>query len=245
MRWFFALFSCFLLLTQPRLAFSQSLTQNVLTNSTNLRNGLLFYAPCSEGSGTTCYDYSGNGHTLTLTNVSFVSGPPQYNLYALSFPGSGSSYAITNNINLSGPQPRTVSLWFNAGSPTAQYPTLFFFGTDSLCESFSLATTNPGFGLHGYSCDVNPYPISTYFNNSWHNYLVTYTANTVIEYMDCNAIVYSSLTLNTAAFKPIVVGLEAVGYTNTYFNGYLTAPIIWTRALNNQEIQSVCHGGHP
>jgi predicted outer membrane repeat protein len=83
------------------------------------------YWPFDEGSGTTAYDESGNGHDATLTGgptftTTVPTTPTFSNSTALHFDGVDDVVAIPNSddINLGAHERRTVSAWFNVDDDT-------------------------------------------------------------------------------------------------------------------------------
>lgn len=171
------------------------------------------------------------------TNEGFINKSVSGKLNgAISFDGTDDYARTTNNLGISGAQPRTVSLWFKPGNKQGRQD-LFSFGNAGNGLYFDLLYDYQDEGLYfsGYGYDKAG-PVNSIIRDTWNFAAVTYDGFTVKVYLNGNTtpnITYP-IVINTSN---AVLDIGRSGKQGTgYFKGLIDELKIYNRALTSKEI---------
>jgi prepilin-type N-terminal cleavage/methylation domain-containing protein len=192
-----------------------------------------------EGTGTTAYDWSGNGNNGTLSSPAPTWTTGKVGNGALNFNGSNNSVSTgANNIPL-GSNPRSVFAWVYLPSVGGDY-IIQSYGTYSGSEYSALwaygGDVYYGDGAEGF---VGPSGITS---NTWCFVGYTYNGGT-------SATVYINGQPTTGNFSSpmnTVLGSVAIGlgYNPSHdFSGLIDDVRIYNRSLSTTQVQAMYNGG--
>jgi hypothetical protein len=150
----------------------------------------------------------------------------------------------------SGQMPRTLSLWFKLNqipmSGLTNLNFLFVYGSNFTGQSFGLAVGNDEVRIIGYLDDL--VANASLLVNNWHHLVATFDGLQASLYLDGNLIAQETKNWFTTAsnarlgyFNTSVVSTPTGSTTvyNNYFDGALDEFRIYTRTLNQDEIDSL------
>lgn len=173
---------------------------------------------------------------------SFVAGKVGQ---ALSVTGATGYVRSLNNVWLSGNQPRTLNLWFNAASTANAAPvSTGATGNGQLFDLYLNSSALYGGHFYGGSWDTfggaaNP----TYAANTWTMATLVYSGgNTVDVYKDGQFVKTATLpgNLNTTNSR---LSVGAGGAYGPVYTGLVDEVALWNRTLSASEISSLYNGG--
>ncbi len=180
-------------------------------------------------------DSSGNGYNGTAANVTYAPGRIGQ---AASFDDASS--AITT-ASLAGQLPagsssRTVAFWMNSSS-TASNGNMVSWGARVGNQRFSALQENGGeLRMIGEGSD---YGSGTNLgSNTWHHVALTYTASSLIFYVDGVQVSSSVVApqLNTSAANGLRIGVNALPANDEYFGGLLDEVRVYNRVLSPADV---------
>lgn len=204
--------------------------------------GLVFWLPENEGSGTTALDYSGQGNTGFLTNApAWTNGVLGSALYfgGTNFVNAGTNILISGDI--------TVSMWTQIASTNgmvlaAKYNSIL--GGDQGWYLYKDTTGKILFGGRDSSTNFRSsgYSTQTVSDGNWHFVCGQRSGSTWKTFID--GTLGSSTNVGTtgsinAAVQLLTVGTYRFSLTNAfdlYFTGSIDDPRIYNRALTSNEI---------
>jgi hypothetical protein len=162
-----------------------------------------------------------------------------------SFSGANDVFSATANGLPQGSAPRTVAFWTKVNMCSgASNSHVFGYCTPADNQGFYIYTclsqdygVNEGkvaFSGHG---DHNVYSGTDIRDGNFHLIAVTYTAGTLIIFIDSKAVASGNLNLNTGISGGVGIG------GGSYLNGIVDEVAVWNRALSQTEIQAIYTAG--
>ena len=204
------------------------------------RENLVAFYPFSEGSGSTVYDYSGDGNDGTISGAVYVK--IKDGGYTLDFDGSNDYVSATNFMeDLAA---FSTSLWFKADSITASdniedadflysiggvyYGAWFSSGNDITIRSYD-----------GNIFDITT--ISTFSTSTWYHIVHTYDGSTHKIYVDGSEDVSQSSTVNIygSTGNNLIIGAQGGGSIDQFFDGKISNVTIYNVALTAEEVKTL------
>jgi hypothetical protein len=203
-----------------------------LLNAASITDGLVGHYKL-EGNAN---DSSASGnHATEIGGPGFVTGKIGQ---ALALNGVDQSANASDPPGLTGPGPKSVSVWFNQSSKVAK-SVVSFGGFDQgiLFEVLAFNGTLSGhfYGAGFDTADGGP----AYTVAQWHHAVITYDGATVRSYLDGQFGNEKQLALNTADSDVLNIGS---GYL-PFFNGLVDDVGLWSRELSAAEVQSIYVAG--
>jgi len=200
-------------------------------------------------------DISGNGNNGTVNGATLTIdrfGNPNN---AYSFNGTTNFIQMLNG-GITGNSPRTISFWAKSSYTGEMVP--FDYGdANGNGGTFQIQFNN---GCAGIGLDASNGVItrgnSSLLDNSWHHYAVVldtsvgdqinqvlfYADGSLLSTISCGALNQSAV-INTINTNPIRIGKVADNGNVRYFNGSLDDFILYDRALDYAEIQTLFTNG--
>ena len=221
--------------------------QNVKGQQSTLSNGLIADWKLNEGSGNTALDYSGNGYNGTINGATWVSNQGNN---ALSFNGV-STYVSIPSLPISNVNALTVVAWIN--SDLTQYGYIFYNGNSGefLLHNGQRASDGPVNGsypnLASFSVKIGSTWLDSYSGpmtqNVWHQIVGVWINGISLKvYVDGviagenDSIPSGSLNNPGSSYAP---SLGALFQTQGCFKGQMNNVMLYNRALNDSEIQTL------
>lgn len=211
-----------------------------------LTDGLISYWKLDESSGNAS-DATGNGNTLTNTNVTYSAGKINN---GANFNGSNSNLSTGDNSNLR-PSSVTVSYWVkttqggnhlvkkSSGNGGWEAYSVKNDSSNNDVSSRVQLTGSPSFS------DIVTNTVNIKDGN-WHMVTMSYTSGSHKIYIDGIERVSSSPSGNIfyVESRRFVLGSSwnTVGYEG-YFNGQIDEVGVWNRALSGSEVSELYNGG--
>jgi len=206
----------------------------------------VLYLPFREGSGSTAYDYSGEGNDGTIVGATYkkiVDGG-----YALDFDGSSdyvSSNSVSNNDN-SG----SIAFWVKPDYVSSVNDILGWGATNSnnLYVRLRTGKTNDCIELLFYDESVlNKITGSTSLSITEFQHIVVISTGTEYkmfingseETITVNSGSNDGLWTNDISLNTFTIGGVRRDDNHLYFNGKIAYPMIFSRALSLPEIQAI------
>jgi len=187
-----------------------------------------------SGTGTNWVDLSGEGNNTTLINGTIYNSSGVASMY---FDGTDDYVESINNLDLSGTNPRTYSVWVKIktyldNSGIIRTGTQ---GTASADMSLETTTTPGTFTFNGWATDFDFTVDSNFYG--WHNLVIIYDGTKGLAYAD--GIFKNSLTFTSVApNSKLQLGSDrkegAVQGNN--LDGFISNAMVYNRALSNTEI---------
>lgn len=195
---------------------------NGIISNINFNNELIV-----DGYGNTINDWTDNTNSISPISINgnpdFTIKPEDPNTTTIVnnplniFKGNyfignstyfNSTYIRTeNNSEISGSDPRTISLWlrFDNVSPSRQY--FYCMGNHGTSNQlFAFARDNGEWFFHGYDNDISiTHPTANLTDLNWHHHGIVYDGSILKWYIDGEEILSQNTSLNTAN-SPIIVG---------------------------------------
>ena len=206
-------------------------------------NDLVVYLPFDEGTGSTNYDYSGNGHNGTITGATWTK-TPYGGKHALTFDGSGdySQIAATADLAFDKDQDHTMIFWFKTNSATTKQIIFGHRKTGTVPIYYINIETDGRIRWLTGNPTTQTYSTNSITADTW--YMVTVVWNDT----DSKKYIYLNTTEEAAAsvtqtgnFLDSVtysrVGTDEAGSDG--FNGEIDMPLIWNVALTHEEIKHI------
>ena len=197
-------------------------------------------------------DSSGHGNNGTDTAVTYGIAYGKFGQGA-SFNGSNSTISLSSSASPTGSNPRTISAWIYYKGTASGYELVYGAGgTGTTHGSFNINIVNDGSNneqvyLQLWYDDQFTVNFPTgYFNNSWHNIVVTYSGGTTANlciYVDGVAPAWGSGGHNIVTPSTVSTTNYIGGPTNGYFNGYIDDVSIYPVALSAAEIAQMYVAG--
>jgi hypothetical protein len=193
-----------------------------------------------DGSGTTAFDSSGNGHDGTLVgDPKWVPGKVGG---ALEFDGNGDYVELENNTDFDIPVNITVTCWIKVGQFDKTWQAIVTNGDGSWRVHRSSSTNNIAWGTSGLSPTdlTGTTDVST---GEWFHIAAVYNGTQKLLYIDGNLDASSDSTgnINNSTYG-VNIG-ENDQATGRHFDGLIDDVRIYRRALNDTEILGVMAGG--
>jgi len=191
-------------------------------------------------------DSSGNGNTATLTGNSVTSVAAKYS-NGVKFIVPSSFYTTTSVTN---PQTFSLSLWMKTTSSSGGFLIGFANGQSLITASYDrmIWMNNNGtlaLGIYNSGAKIVTSPLP-YNNGRWHYVVGTYTANSLILYVD--GIQVASTTAGVASAQSYT-GYWRMGYcamagwgtlaSGGSFTGVIDEAAIWNVVLTPSQIQNI------
>jgi hypothetical protein len=205
----------------------------VNTRNNIVTNGLVFYLDAanrqSYSSGSTTWrDLSGQNNNGTLVNGPLFSNDGGGSIV---FDGSGKRATIATPFGQAGFT--TVSIWYNRVEAVSSTTWRTLFATTST-NIHHLISQDPSRLLGIWDGSFKSFGYTPPIDGRFHNYTVVYQSGTnATLYVDGIFISTISTILNLATSPIGSIGNWSSG---NYWAGYLNAPMIYNRALSQQEI---------
>ena len=241
------------------------LLQNSTSTTLNLSGGTQFndlilndalagYWPLDEGGSTTAYDFSGEGNTGTLTNMTtnaWVPGTPGTNFvnpWSLRFDGANDRINVPANaaLNLNDDGVFSQAVWIYptitdqnfhgfmgfqpAAGNTQRYPALFVYQQTRLHGGFGDGTT-----WHNWTTGTGVIK-----QNAWNHIAVTYDGTTNRVYVNGNQVYSYVFATNPIPYATQQLEIGRIG--NLYFPGTIDDARIYNRVLEAAEINQLADG---
>jgi hypothetical protein len=212
----------------------------IRTGTENIvKSGLQLYVDAGRynsysGTGTNWVDLSGEGNNSTLINGTIYNSSGVASMY---FDGTDDYVESINNLDLSGTNPRTYSVWVKIktyldNSGIIRTGTQ---GTASADMSLETTTTPGTFTFNGWVTDFDFTVDSNFYG--WHNLVIVYDGTKGLAYAD--GIFKNSLTFTSVApNSKLQLGSDrkegAVQGNN--LDGFISNAMVYNRALSDTEI---------
>ncbi len=200
---------------------------------------LVAYYKYSNGAVTT--DSSGNGNTLTNSNVTSVSGG-KFD-YGASYASASNSYSDTG-VNLVG-QDKAISMWFD--SSTANDTSAILFGSQGATDNnrFYFGYDNSGnlgigLGSSGYANESGGYQLDTNFHH--YVFMYDYSATTAYLYVDGSLIAQKTNATADSSRDYYIGANNYHGGLGQVVNGVADDVGIFSRLLTVSEINEIYYG---
>jgi len=198
---------------------------------------LIAHWKLDEGLGTSAQDSSGNGNTGTLVNgpvwtTGKING-------ALSFDGTDDYVQSVSSIPISGSSARTVSVWFKLNNTLSSYASIVRWGTDSDTQLFEMLVSS-GLVAHWWG-GGNSAGGGSVTASQWYHGVMLYNGTTVMLYLNGIKVVEATDTINTAS-SVLTIGRKLY-VDHVYFPGTIDDVRIYSRALNQSEVQVLYQNG--
>jgi hypothetical protein len=181
--------------------------------------------PRSYVSGSSTWnDLSENNNSGSLIN-----GPTFSSANGGSLVFNGSNYITSsNNTNISGSQPRTLTAWCNFNNIASSV--VCSIGGGSNNQLFEIQAFQSRLIGHWYGNYING--TTTLVTGIWYYTTFTYDGTTAFLYLNGTSQGSFTVTLSTTntVFK---VGLQT---TNVNMNGYISSAQVYNRALSSKEV---------
>jgi len=205
----------------------------------------VLYLPFKEGSGSTAYDYSGEGNDGTISGATYkkiVDGG-----YALDFDGNNDYVNLGSSIGISGSDSRTFVIWFKTSINNSRIY-MFAHGELDYDKSFYIGTNKDQtgsiwFGGYGNNWETNS---NVYAINTWHFLVLSYGGGDTSDidfglkvYIDGERLIWGRTDSGFLNTTDINLNIGRRNDDDLYFNGQLAYPMIFSRALSLPEIQAI------
>jgi hypothetical protein len=202
-----------------------------------------------EGGGSQVMDVSGNGHTGTLTNMDpatdwvhmpvgngldFDNTNDYVSCGLLSVPWSaGFTVAALARVDSVSEDQRLMSVWADASSDRAF---LVWMDADGAAPGWAAVISAAGYSQSACGTDT-----ATATTGQLAYVVLVYSNNEMSVYVDgaLTASASSTVTPQTAATSPFVIGRAAPGTSSSYFDGQVACAAVWRRALISSEISEL------
>jgi len=207
------------------------------------------------------YPFNGNANDESLNlNHGIVSGPTLTSdrngipNNAYKFNGQGQFIKTINSLNISGNDPRSVSLWFKVTSFGNGWNTLTNFGNPCPDQNTSYtlqvdSVLNPNqqtrviIKTNGFNDDDYVFPIS---KQNWYHYVATFKDDTSKIFINGEFSGFRVISINTTLSK-LWIGIDSTSlFCSTFhqqynqaFQGEIDDIGIWNRALSKVEISNL------
>jgi len=215
--------------------------------------------PMQEGSGSYIYDGSGNQNHGTISGATWTTGQ-EYGYQAslvrsntpMIFDGSNDTVNIPDSSQWN--MPKTVSMWFNCSSITANGISNFekdtLIGYDTIYWGIQLDSTNNKIQYYYFDGAQRYWSTDSSISlNTWHHLVVVSTSSGSTIYLDGSSIGTNSLTwLNNNVPSPQQLRFGSYGATtNVYrpFNGLINDVAIWDVAIDADAVTQLYNSGVP
>ncbi|MFH0775360.1 MAG: LamG domain-containing protein [bacterium] len=197
--------------------------------------GLVAYYSFNEGKGNFLCDLSENGNDGTIYGAKWVDGVSGK---ALEFDGSNDYVESTNNINITGSQPRTIEFWARYAGGVGVYGAMVTMGKGAGNQVFGALVSSVGtWYLHGSEVG-NDWDTEVVVDNNWHHHAITYNGSHADWYLDTIKLGSGfNHTFNTPN-NHIFIGRREDN--RFYFNGFIDEVRIYNHILTKDEIKKHC-----
>ncbi len=206
---------------------------------------LFSYLAMNEAAGATnLSDTSSNGNAATITNATTGStGRVGNGLLFTQSPLTDGFISTANTIT--DPQTFSISTWFKTSAITGGILIQFAAGSSYDRMIYMLNNGQISFGIYTGSTAVITSP-GSYNDGNWHQVVGTYTANSLILYID-NTVV-ASRTSGVAAAQNYngnwkMGGGNINGWSSSagdgYFTGILDEVAIWSTVLSPSDVSTI------
>lgn len=223
---------------------------------------ILFWTPCSEGTGTTVGDISGNG--LDLTPGTMPSWAQDVRGWGLDF--NGTTHYLKNSSwpSINPTSAITVSAWINAADSQPTAPAVAMIvahsnGGASNDWSWAMGTSNSAWngntnklgvilsadGTYGAGANKVYESATTILDSAWHHVAFTFASNTLVLYVDGNSQtpyqVYNDTvnSLKDCASDLVAGAFLSASSPANFFDGLVNDIQIWDAALSAAQITQV------
>ena len=200
-------------------------------------SGLIAYYPFTGNAA----DSSGSGRNGVVENATLTTDRFGRNGRAYFFDSDNDKITITNWGQITGNSPRTISLWFKTSNiNVSQY--LLSWGINNTNQSSIIGnyfgSPNNYFGYLAYSNDtyVNSTNTNPYFEDSWHNIIVTHNGTVTKLFVDGELKNTKTTSYATGSSNLYFGSLLGVG---AFYRGVLDDIRIYNRALTDTETLSL------
>jgi hypothetical protein len=214
---------------------------NVQVRSISLHDGLVGYWPLDETSGTTIYDFSGNGNHGTTVSSPLMNQNGKVEK-AISF--TGTSYINIPSSDFLKPIHFTYSLWVNRTSTGLHQliATKRYHWSNAPYNSFIFDYTDSNYRFCLSGTDNVQTCIDSNVNlfNEWVHLATTYDGSIVNFYV--NGVLVNSLSYS----KTIIYSNEVMrlGYAGGWtFGGLIDEVALWNRSLSGSEVKMLYNNG--
>ena len=204
----------------------------------DITSGLVGYWRFEEGSGSTAYDFSGQGNNGTIYGAKFVQGVYNHTL-ALSFDGVGDYVEVpdSESLHFNGSDTFTITGWFRLNvlpSERGSNEAIISKSRDFLVRADAVDDKLHFFVYDG--TDYRPCASTTTVlrANRWYFFAAVYDVGTLKIFLDDELEGTETNTKAEATTNPIRLGYWASGEE---LNGTIDEVRIYNRSLNEEEIQ--------
>ncbi len=231
----------------------------VLSLAVSAQASLVGHWEFDEGSGSTAFDSSGNGHDGTISGAEWVAGGWDGTGYSLDFDGQGSDRVSVGSFNVTG-EAISIACWFKARNLDTP-------GNDPRMVSKAIAGSNEDHwfmvsssrqsgikvlrfrlktdGTTGeIKADTTTGTIET---DVWIHVAVTWDGETMRIYK--NGVEVGSLakggTLSTDSTAKVAIGNQPAGTGDRPFDGLIDDVRIYSRAMSAAQVQDLANGVPP
>lgn len=221
-------------------------------NLTEGTNGLIYYLPFEEGSGSTAYDWSSNSNNGSLSSATYTSGNTG-NGGAITSNNSTTSTIVTGTTNLP-TNTFTYGGWFKT-SATHEIDAENNTGTGGVNnQKYAVWPTQRGTsGGTGLSIGTNGISVyehgdgympalavySAEIGSGWNHIMVVYSSRIPSIYLNGVLVKTGVVSGRATVYAPY----EYAGGSYGAFNGQLDEIKVFNRALTSSEIVSEMYGG--
>jgi fibronectin type 3 domain-containing protein len=195
--------------------------------------GLVAAYSFNEGSGTTAYDYSGNGNPGQVVNATWTAG--KYG-NALLFGGSGSYVTIPDSPSLELTTGMTLEAWVNPAGVNSNWRDVIYKGIDNyyLSATSSHGSVPDGEALVG-GVHVEAFGTSALAVNTWTHLAATYDGTAVRLYVNGVQVSSTAFTGNiVTSTNPLQIGGDTI--YGQFFTGAIDEVRIYNVALTPTQI---------
>jgi len=188
-------------------------------------------------------DYSQFGNDATNNGATWISTGGYDGKGAYEFDGSDDWIKTTNNIGISGSQPRTTMAWVKTKTTTREGIVGFGSGAGNSAFDIEHSVITGGCGAGklyfvGYGADLCT--TFTINDDNWHHVVATYDGTTLNLYGDGTFIDSTSLSLTTSA-SVLSIGRQSYDDSGDYhyFTGSIDEVKVFNRTLTPEQIQNL------
>jgi uncharacterized repeat protein (TIGR02543 family) len=207
-------------------------------------DGLILNWTFEEGSGTVTQDQTANNLDGAVSGAGYswsTDVPPGRSGYSIYLGGVSSPAYVTSAASAlfpSGNTPRSLCAWVKS--------------EDGLVDSWADHAVNYGsigtdgsFGLMIFTSAINtwwPYvhgvaiDSGVVANTLWHHHCLIHDGTTLTYYLDSALVTSTTLSLNTTANTPLLVGVRPDFQWDTYFDGWVDDVRLYSRALSAADV---------
>ncbi|MEA3430104.1 MAG: LamG domain-containing protein, partial [Nanoarchaeota archaeon] len=188
-------------------------------------------------------DSSGNGNDGSIIgDVSNVTGKING---AYNFDGTGDYIEVSDDNSLDfGTNDFSLVAWFNAKNTSySQHPHIFSKQDPEQSTEWTLQFLNTNGNLIFRANAVSQLTDTfDYFDDNWHNVVVTRNSGTFYLYVDGSEKDSASASLTLTNSNPLRIGRRSAAYDG-YFNGDIDEAMIFNRSLSSTEISNLYKRG--